>query len=281
MLTAEFWSPASNALVFLSTAAVLIGLILKGEWEWSLPLFFHQSVGATRPLSDWQKPLGQTLVTLGVAGELLFGVTAFVTTSMVDSRQKGLLAAAITEQTNLERLIAGRQIIAGPALAKLRKFAGTPLWVSSIDKLQSFPKYNTIYDVETSEKISEEAQRFADSFSEVENVAGWKFHRINDPIPEASRFPGVAVYSWPVSQDKLNDPQRKTWAAGDALVAYLKNDLRLARTVHKPLQVGSRVIPPFDKWTVSPPLNAVVVLVGESDPQAELKEWLRQRRHIP
>ena len=281
ILTAEFWSPASNALVFLSTASVLIGLVLEGEWEWSLPLLFHQSVRATEPLSDWRKKLGQTLVTLGVAGELLFGVTAFVTTSVVDNRQKRLLTSAVNEQTNLERLIAGRQIVNGPTLDKLRAFAGTPIWVASIGST-SLPGYDTIFENAVMfPKIIEEASHFADSFSELEPLAGWKFHRVNDPISwaEASKLSGVTVYSWRPLQNKKPSPaEQRAWAAGDILVAYLRSDLLLGRTTHKPLQIES---PPFNKWSSVPPHDVVVVFVGQNNPEAELTEWLRQRGHAP
>jgi hypothetical protein len=191
-----------------------------------------------------------------------------------------LLTDAITEQTNLERLIAGRQIVTDPTFVKLDVFAGTPIWVASIEP-GSFPRYTTIFETENFVKISGEAKRFADSFSDLETRARWKFHRVNDSIAAVPRFSGVTVYSWSPSAAVSNSPEKKAWVAADALVRYLKDDLLLARTTHKPLQIGSRLIPPFDKWSPSPPLDAVIVLVGENDPENELKEWLRRREQIP
>src|SRR5260370_21351063 len=185
----------------LGNLCILIGILAEIAidilWPERSTLFptLREYSAVTPFLRWWDHVRSWRVLVMFVAGVVVLAglMVERIEGENADQAADQLLTDAITEQTNLERLIAGRQIVTGPALAKLRKFAGTPLWVSSIDKLQSFPKYNTIYDVETFENISEEAQRFADSFSEVERVAGWKFHRVNDPIPEASRFPGVAV----------------------------------------------------------------------------------------
>jgi hypothetical protein len=93
ILTAEFWSPASNVLVFAATLLVLAGLMLEGEWEWIDRLIRDaRDNRKTQPLHAERVSLGEKLVALGVAGELLFGVTAFCTTSIVDTRQKREIA---------------------------------------------------------------------------------------------------------------------------------------------------------------------------------------------
>jgi hypothetical protein len=203
-----------------------------------------------------------------------------------------LLTDAITGQTKLERFIAGRQIVRDLALAKLCTFAGTPIWVAAIGPA-SFPSHNTIFEAESFSKISTEAVNFADSFSEVERFARWKFHRVNEAIDASGRSPGVTVYSWRPLRDKAptsdvqlspsvpDSSEKRAWAAADALVIYLKDDLRLARTRHLPVQIGSQLMPPFDKWNPPPPFDAVVVLVGANDPENELEAWLRRREHIP
>lgn len=188
---------------------------------------------------------------------------------LADTDADRIVADATLEQTRLERLIAGRQIGSDSALIKLRSFAGTPIWVACVTR-DSFPHYDTIFEEnETFRKAIEEAQYFAASFSKLESTAKWKFKRVLEPIPESANVPGVSVYSWPL------DKRDNAWAAADALVEYLKSDLKLGRTTHKVLKAG---LAPFNNWKSSPPANVVIVIIGANDPEAELAASLRDKR---
>ncbi len=165
--TAEFWSPASNVLVFISTLAVLIGLILEGEWKWPFPI--TNRARAIVPLFSERASFGETLVTLGVAGELLFGVTAFVTTAIVDNRQK-------REILSLQQKLAHRHLDE-EQVAILKKYlapiAGRTVWVSA-------------------QILDFEASSFAKELIEAFKTAGLDAKSDIDIIAGGNPFTGVA-----------------------------------------------------------------------------------------
>jgi hypothetical protein len=159
-----------------------------------------------------------------------------------DRQLRQNVADADRELAQAIRLMAAREIIAKSASKKLSAFTGTPLWVASIDWSRD-----------------KEAHWFAGSFRYLEFAAGWQFHSVVDPITVGPGMEGVTVYSWrpslngkPILNDDVplapDSPEKKAWAAADALVAYLRDDLGLTSTVHWVIPFKGPRGYPFDTW---------------------------------
>jgi hypothetical protein len=307
LLYHQHWRNVGTILVIIG----VIGEILIDIW-WdtpSLPLLRGKK--PTTPLatnSERHKRyvmllFGIGMVAGGIALELWQGGKADDVADQIQTELQGQVidaeeaasvsyrraADAENEEAVLERLISPRQLLVNATdledLRKLTAFSGTRFWTQAIgfnpaggNSSDDFAKV-------------EEAERFASDFDVLHNCCGWEAHPIlPTPILGGPDMEGVHIYSrraepyepWTDSDAKwpnpyampLDTPERKSWAAAEALKQYLESNLKLAGVRHLVTDdIHGNLSPEFANLDS----EAVVIKVGTQTSTEDIQEQLIDR----
>jgi hypothetical protein len=192
------------------------------------------------------------------------------------------------ENLKFERLFGGRNIVVDDAFNKLSHFKGLTLIVQVIKFPETFPPPPSL----PPDRDHTEAARFADSFAQLKLV-GWKIDPDKPYTTVGWAMEGVHVYSRRPEPGKpwgeyemmdpydlpIDTPQRKAWAAAEALTRYLSSDLGFKSATHfvADQMTGEITMPePLKDF----PLDAVVVVVGLNNPEENLM-WYRLSQGLP
>lgn len=202
------------------------------------------------------------------------------------SRSYAQAANAVNEEAILERLISPRRVIFNDDFKKLATFKGTEFWIQTIGFSPGMNVASDDFDKFT------EAQQFGGSFGigMLAYCCGWKAHMIFDPITMGPDAEGVHIYSrradphqdWSESDwhwrdpyaVPLDTPERKSWAAAEALKQYLQSDMKLSLVDHEVTDdKDGALLPQFANFD----REAVVIRIGAQTSVRDIQEHLIDR----
>jgi hypothetical protein len=272
----ELLEAVSISALFVFSAILVIGLICE-----------------SKRFGEHIQRIGETLVILGVAGEMLADGGIFFSSGRLRALDETRIAvlnrqAETLKADNLkfERMFGSREIIVDDAFRKLKKFAGVSLWV------QTVPSTDLPTEAELEKMDPSDVRGFALTFGFLRWV-GWKFKNLHE-VTENPDLHGVEILSfrpfpgkaWPANELEelpempsvrispynapLDTPEERGWYAAEALKEYLRSDVGLGTTSHLALDnLKGEPQPPFDK--LNPPHDVVILEIGYNNRELNLE----------